>query len=171
MRRVHGENIIHGTLTTFYHILDFIHLMLMLYLTHMPSCSCKKKARHDNLVDIEKKYQLLQEKEKLQARRKQSVVDFVKQRDGDAMRCIHSSRLHELASQDILNPEFSVTGGTAAVAVTAADSGSVKVTVHGSELDSSAAMMLTGVICVDFVQESSDIRDISLFWSTTASVQ
>lgn len=137
----------------------------------MPSCRCKKKARHDNLEDMEKKYKLLQEKEKLQARRKQSVVDFVKQRDCDAMRCIHSSRLHELASQDILNPEFSVTGGAAAVAISAADSGSVKVTVHGSELDSSAAMMLTGVICVDFVQESHDIRGVSLYWCTTASVQ
>jgi hypothetical protein len=126
----------------------------------------KNKARYDNLVEIEKMYMLLQEKELLQARRRLRLVDFVEKREAKC--CIHSSRLHELASEDILNPVFSVTD---AVALTEANSGTVRVLATGSELDLSSPMTLSGVICAVVSPGSTDIRDVSLFWSSTALVQ
>lgn len=130
-----------------------------------PTDSIKKKARLDYLMEIEEKYMLVKEKELLHVRRRQRVVDFVEQREVKC--CFYSSRLRELASQEILNAEFSATD---AVALNAANSGSVRVSAHGSDLDSSSSKTLSGVICVDFAPGSIDIRDISLYWSTRSSV-
>jgi hypothetical protein len=125
----------------------------------------KKKSRFDELLDIEKKYMLFKEKELLCVRKRERLVDFVEQ--CEAKRCLHSSRLHELASREIRNPEFSVVDS---VALTAANSGTVKVSAYGSDVDSASPKTLPGVICVDFAPGSTDICDVSLYWSHTSSV-
>ena len=125
----------------------------------------KKKARFGRLLDIEKKYMLFKEKELLCVRKRARLVDFVEQ--CKANRCLHSSRLHELASREIRNSEFSVVDS---VALTAANSGTVKVSAYGSDVDSASPKTLPGVICVDFAPGSTDICDVSLYWSHTSSV-
>jgi hypothetical protein len=125
----------------------------------------KKKARFDDLLDIEKKFVLVKEKELLRVRRRERFVNFVEQ--CEAKCCLHSSRLHEIASREIRNPEFSVVD---AVALTEADSGTVKVSAHGSDSDSARHKTLPGVICVDFAPGTTDICGVSLYWSHTSSV-
>ena len=61
----------------------------------------RKKARHDNLVEIDEKYLLLQENELLNLCRLRSLIEFVEHRD---VNYIFSSKLYELASEHILHP-------------------------------------------------------------------
>lgn len=127
--------------------------------------SMKKKARLDDLMEIEKKYALVKERELLHVRRRLRLVDFVEQRA--ETRCSFSSRLYKLANQEILNPGFSVTD---AVTLTSDNSCTVKVLAHGLTLDSANSKTLSGMVCVDFAPGSTDIRDISLYWSATSSI-
>lgn len=124
----------------------------------------RKKARHDNLVEIEKKYILLQEIELLNFCRLRSFIDFVEHCD---VNCIISSKLFELASENILHPVVFVLQDTVALAVS--DSGSFQVSFQGLELDSSYPKTLKGMICVEFASKASDILDVSIFWSTQSS--
>jgi hypothetical protein len=124
----------------------------------------RKKARLDDLMEIERKYVLVKEKEMLHVHRRQRLIDFVEQRA--VKRCRYSLRLYELANQEILNPEFYVTD---AVSLTSANSCAVKVLAHGSSLDMACPKTLSGLICVDFAPETTDICDLSLYWSTTTS--
>ena len=161
-RRVHGEiSLLHHYISTIMNI-----RLTLFYGSLCPFTDrIKKKARFDDLIEIEKKYMLVKEIELLHVRRRLRLIDFVEQRA--EKRCINSSRLYELASQEILNPEFSVTD---AVVLTSDNSCTVRVLAHGSSLDLANPKTLSGMICVDFAPGSTDIRDISLYWSTTSSV-
>lgn len=124
----------------------------------------RKKARHDNLVEIDEKYLLLQENELLNLCRLRSLIEFVEHRD---VNCIFSSKLYELASEHILHPVVLVLYDTVALAIS--DSGSVQVSVQGSELDSSCPKTLKGLICVEYAPKAIDILGVSIFWSTQSS--
>ena len=126
----------------------------------------KKKARFQELVDIEQKYLLLKQKETLELRRREQLVAFVENAGLEAKACPHSSRLIRLASRKLRRPEFAVAG---AVALTTQDSGIVKVSVSGADLDSGEAKTLTGVIGVDFGPSTADICAASLHWSSLES--
>ena len=125
----------------------------------------KKKARFQELVDIEQKYLLLKQKETLELRRREQLVAFVENAGLEAKACPHSSRLIRLASRKLRRPEFAVAG---AVALTTQDSGIVKVSVSGAD-ESGEAKTLTGVIGVDFGPSTADICAASLHWSSLES--
>eukprot|EP00581_Thalassiosira_minuscula_P007675 CAMPEP_0183704826 /NCGR_PEP_ID=MMETSP0737-20130205/2087_1 /TAXON_ID=385413 /ORGANISM="Thalassiosira miniscula, Strain CCMP1093" /LENGTH=341 /DNA_ID=CAMNT_0025931841 /DNA_START=228 /DNA_END=1253 /DNA_ORIENTATION=+ len=134
---------------------------------HAKSTRMKKKARLQELLAMEKKYLLLQEKEVLDKSRTKSLIQFVESAGsvgGDVKNkdCIHLSKLKNLASQDLHNPEFSTTD---AVALTAENSAMVKVSAHGTDLESGKPKTLSGVICVDFSPRSCDFVSISFYCS------
>ncbi|KAL7537063.1 hypothetical protein ACHAXR_011455 [Thalassiosira sp. AJA248-18] len=138
---------------------------------HAKSTRMKKKARHEELMEIEKKYLILKEKEALDLRRQEHLVEFV-ENIGSAgalavKDCLHTSRLKELASHEIHKPEFSVTD---TVALTAENSGMVKVSAHGIDLESGKSKTLSGVICADFSPQLAVISDVSLYWSFSKSI-
>jgi len=142
-------------------------LAMIFYVTNfipLYSNRIRKKARHDNLVLIDEKYLLLQENEFLNLCRHRSLIEFVEHR---YINCISSSKLYELASEHILHPVVFVLYDTVELAVS--DSGSVQVSVQGSELDSFCPKTLKGLICVEFAPKASDILDVSIFWSTQSS--
>mmetsp|Transcript_37822 Transcript_37822/g.81624 ORF Transcript_37822/g.81624 Transcript_37822/m.81624 type:complete len:342 (-) Transcript_37822:230-1255(-) len=139
---------------------------------HAKSTRMKKKARFDELIEIEKKYLLLQEKEIICRQRRQFVVEFVENignssEQSEVKNCSLSSGLMELAREEIMNPEFSVMD---CVALTSENSGMVRVTAHGTDLKFGNPKTLSGVICVDFVPGTVDICDVFLYWSSPKSI-
>jgi len=74
----------------------------------------KKKARFQELSDIEAKYNVMKERESLYLRRRQHLIEFIENASaaGETSRCVHSSKLVKLASRVLLKPEFSVTNLT-----------------------------------------------------------
>mmetsp|Transcript_18617 Transcript_18617/g.40287 ORF Transcript_18617/g.40287 Transcript_18617/m.40287 type:complete len:342 (+) Transcript_18617:210-1235(+) len=128
---------------------------------HAKSTRSKKKARLQELLDVEKKYLLLQERNALDLRRRQRLVEFV-ENSHEVKDCPHSSRLNELACQEMQKPEFVVTD---TMALTAEKSGLLKVSAHGTDLVSGNPKSLSGVIRADFTQGTADITAISLYWS------
>lgn len=136
---------------------------------HAKSTRMKKKARLEELLDIEKKYSLLKERHALEFCRKQYLVKFIENasRNGQSMRdCPHSSRLNQLASQVIHKSEFSVTG---TVALHSEDAGMVKVSAQGTDYESGEMKTLSGVICVDYAPRTSYVSSVSLYWSSPHS--
>jgi hypothetical protein len=125
----------------------------------------KKKARYEELVELEKKYLRLNELENLRVLRRQCLADFVEKQD--VAGCPYYSRLYQLASQEFQEPDFAILDS---VALTAENSGMVRVSVHGISLDCASPKTLSGVICVDFAAGSTDITAVSLYWSTARSI-
>lgn len=138
---------------------------------HAKSTRMKKKARHQELIEIEKKYLLLQEKEKLTVKRKKYLVKFVESVGSSPVTSICSHqlpcRLRKLACDRVRNAEFSVIGSSAetAVALTSENSGFLKVSVRGADVISGETTTAFGVLCAEFCQGSADITDVTLHWS------
>mmetsp|Transcript_29164 Transcript_29164/g.53790 ORF Transcript_29164/g.53790 Transcript_29164/m.53790 type:complete len:344 (-) Transcript_29164:269-1300(-) len=138
---------------------------------HAKSTRMKKKARIQELIETEKEYLLLKEKETLDQCRINRLVQYVENvgstsEQHEIKDCLHSSRLKRLASQEILKPEFAVID---TVALTTENSGMVKVSAHGTDLESGNPKTLSGVICVDYTPETADISAIFLYWSSPQS--
>lgn len=131
---------------------------------HAKSTRTKKKARLMELMDIEEKFLFLKERESLDLCRRQGLVDLIETAGNrpELKACPHSSHLSQLASQEFQKAQFSVTDS---VALTAENSGTVKVSVHGTDVESGKSKTLLGVISVDFSPGSTDICDVSLYWS------
>lgn len=138
---------------------------------HAKSTRMKKKVRLEDLIETENKYLALKEKEKLIATRVKHLVQFVENVGSPCAQhgindCPHSSALMELASGDIVKPEFTATG---CASMTDDNSGMVRVSAHGRDLVSGGPKTLLGVICVDFTPGSSSVCNISLYWSSSKS--
>mmetsp|Transcript_50401 Transcript_50401/g.107337 ORF Transcript_50401/g.107337 Transcript_50401/m.107337 type:complete len:349 (+) Transcript_50401:138-1184(+) len=138
---------------------------------HAKSTRMKKKARLEELIEMEKKYLLLKEKELLNRTRRDHLVQFVEAVGNKTVRnerndCIYSSRLIKLASQEITSPDFSATDN---VALTTVNSGLVKVSVHGTDLETGNSKTLSGVVCVDFTPGNADICSVFLYLSSPNS--
>ena len=130
----------------------------------------KKKARFQELSDIEAKYNVMKERESLDLRRRQHLIDFIENAASAAVetnKCAHSSKLVKLASQILLKPEFSVTKMTTSVC-TSNNTALVKVSARGTTVDlESTQKTLSGVISVNFIPASVDISDVSLYWQSS----
>lgn len=87
---------------------------------HAKSTRMRKKARSEELIEIEKNYLRLKELETLQCLRRQRLADFLMKPDVEG--CPHYSRLHQLACQEFHEPEFSMIDS---VALTTDNSGIV----------------------------------------------
>lgn len=137
---------------------------------HAKSTRMKKKARMQELVDIEHKYLLLGEKEDLNLRRRQRLVDFVESAGRMHSTCAIASRLIQHASEVIQNAEFSVMDD---VALTTEHSGVVKISARGTDVESGEPKTLSGVVCADFTPRKAGVCAVSLCWaapkSTTSS--
>ncbi|KAL7527660.1 hypothetical protein ACHAWF_002268 [Thalassiosira exigua] len=120
----------------------------------------KKKARLEHLVNIEKKYTPLQAKEALSDLRRRNLEDLVENAaEGEGG---PSSKLHQLASQVVQRPEFSL----AARVVLAEDCGMVKVSVRGHDFESGELKTLSGVVCAEFGSGTADVCSASVYWSS-----
>jgi len=134
---------------------------------HAKSTRMKKKARLEQLLDIEKRYMLTKERYTLELSRKQTLIKFVETASKHCQSnrdCPHSFRLHQLASQVIKSPEFSIAG---TVALTSEDSGMVKISARGTDLESGDSTTLSGVVCVEYSSRTSGISSVSLYWSSS----
>lgn len=125
----------------------------------------RKKARNEELIEIEKNYIRLKEFETLQLLRRQRLADFIEKPDLEG--CPHYSRLHQLACQEFHEPEFFMTDS---MALTSDNSGMVKVSVHGIGVACSNPRTMSGVISIDFAPGSTDIVAVSLYWSASKSI-
>ncbi len=125
----------------------------------------RKKARSEELIEIEKNYLRLKELETLQCLRRQRLADFLAKPDVEG--CPHYSRLYQLACQEFHEPEFSIIDS---VALATDNSGMVKVSVHGIGLECAIPRTLSGVLSVDFAPVSTDIVAVSLFWSASSKI-
>lgn len=123
------------------------------------STRLKKKERLQTLLDTESKYLLLKEKEALEHCRINSLVHCVENMDCFALK--------KLAGQEFLKPRFSVIDS---VALTADNSGMVRVSARETALESGNPKTLSGVICVIFTPRTAHIKTISLFWSSPKSI-
>ena len=127
----------------------------------------KKKARFQELSDIEAKYNVMKERESLYLRRRQHLIEFIENAASAAVetnKCVHSSKLVKLASQILLKPEFSVTTSVC----TSNDTALVKISARGTTVDlESTQKTLFGVISVNFIPGTIDISDISLYWQSS----
>ena len=127
----------------------------------------KKKARFQELSDIEAKYNVMKERESLYLRRRQHLIEFIENASAavETNKCVHSSMLVKLASQILLKPEFSVM--TTSVC-TSNDTALVKVSARGTTVDlESTQKTLSGVISVNFIPGTIDVSDISLYWQSS----
>ena len=128
----------------------------------------KKKARFQELSDIEAKYNVMKERESLDLRRRQHLIEFIENAASAAVetnKSVHSSKLVKLASQILLKPDFSVM--TTSVC-TSNDTALVKVSARGTTVDlESTQKTLFGVISVNFIPASVDISDVSLYWQSS----
>ena len=126
----------------------------------------KKKARFQELSDIEAKYNVMKERESLDLRRRQHLIEFIENAAaaGEKGKCSHSSKLVKLASR-LLKPEFSVSSMTSVC--TSNDTALVKISARGTTVDlESTQKTLSGVISVNFIPASVDISDI-LYWQSS----
>jgi hypothetical protein len=123
----------------------------------------RKKARSEELIEIEKNYLRLKELDTLQCLRRQRLADFLEKPDVEG--CPHYACVYQLACQEFHEPELSMIDS---VALTNNNSGMVKVSVHGLGLECANPRTLTGVLSVDFAPGSTDIVAVSLFWSASS---
>ncbi|KAL7524319.1 hypothetical protein ACHAWF_000899, partial [Thalassiosira exigua] len=127
---------------------------------HARCTRMKKKARLDHLIATEKRYALLQAKEASDDLRRKNLEDLVESAaEGE---CPQSSRLHQLASQVVQRPEFSLAGRVAL----AEDCGMVQVSVRGHGFESGELKILSGVVCAEFGPRTADASSISICWSS-----
>lgn len=138
---------------------------------HAKSTRMKQRARLEELIETEKKYLALKEKEKLFNTREELLVQFVENVGNPSAQqridnCPHVSTLMELASGEIAKPEFTATGSAA---TRDDNSGMVRVSAHGRDLVSGGPKTLQGVICVDFTPGSAHVCNVSLYWSSPLS--
>ena len=124
--------------------------------------SMRKKARNEELIDIEKKYLRLKELETLQIHRRQRLADFIDKHDVEG--CPQYSSVYQLACQELHEPELSMTD---TVSLSTGNSGMVKVSIHGIGTESAKPKTMSGVISVDFAPHSTDIVAASLYWSSS----
>lgn len=134
---------------------------------HAKSTRTKKKARLQELLDVEQKYLLMKERDALDLRRRQHLVQFVENlgsRNGqeEVKDCPYSTRLNELACQEIQKPEFVVTDSMAS---TSENSGMLTVSAQGTDMVTGKPKTLSGMICAEFTPGTADISAISLYWS------
>lgn len=138
---------------------------------HAKSTRMKKKARLEELLETEKRYLLLKGKELLFNSRRKNLIQFLEdvgnansseQRDAKD----YSSRLKELASEKLLTPKFT---SVDRVALSNENSGMVKVSVQGQDVESGNTKTLNGVVCVDFTPRTPDIAAVFLYWSSPKS--
>ena len=115
----------------------------------------KKKARFQELSDIEAKYNVMKERESLDLRRRQHLIEFIENAAStvETNKCVHSSKLVKLASRVLLKPEFSVTNMT--TLCTSDNTALVKISARGTTVDlESTQKTLSGVISVNFIPAS-----------------
>ena len=144
-------------------------ISLSFYFMYINIYRMKKKARFQALSEIEAKYNVIKERESLDLRRRQHLIEFIENASaaGETSKCVHASKLVKLASQVLLKPEFSVTNMTTSVC-TSDDTALVKVSTRGTTVDlESTQKTLSGVISVNFIPASVDISDVSLYWQSS----
>ncbi|KAL7553988.1 hypothetical protein ACHAWF_018312 [Thalassiosira exigua] len=130
---------------------------------HARCTRMKKKARLEHLVDVEKKYARLRATEARNDLRRRNLEDLVENsaENGNSP----SSTLQRLASQVISKPEFSLAGRVAL----SEDSGMVRVSVRGNDLDSGEVQTLSGVVSAEFSPGAADVSTASVYWSSPGS--
>ena len=139
----------------------------------------RKKARFQELEQIEIEFHQLKEKEELEERRRQHLIYFVENVSNARSTCIHSSKLmNEISSSqdDIQDPKVIVIGQE--VILSSENSGMVKVSVcnsSGTDVESSASSnnnpekkISSGVIDAKFIPGTADIHSVALYWSSSS---
>ena len=129
----------------------------------------KKKERHQELLNIEEKYLLLKGRQELSCNRKNHLADIIENSGScqDVFKeCPHLQELKKIASNRLLNAEFSILGSISnAVALTAENSALAKISAQGMDISSGEVKILSGVICADFTPGSANVSSVSLYWS------
>ncbi|KAL7527661.1 hypothetical protein ACHAWF_002269 [Thalassiosira exigua] len=127
---------------------------------HARCTRMKKKARLERLIAVEKRYALLRAEETRDDLRRKNLEDLVESAaEGEYPQ---SSRLHQLASQVVQRPEYSLASRVAL----AEDCGMVKVSVRGHGFDSGELKTLSGVVCAKFGPGTAEVCSASVYWSS-----
>lgn len=147
---------------------------------HATFSRMRKKARFQELEQIEIEFHRLKEKEELDEHRRQHLIYFVENVSNARSTCIHSSKLmNEISSSqdDIQDPKVIVIGQE--VILSSENSGMVKVSVcssSGTDVESSAISnnndpekkISSGVIDAKFFPGTADIHSVALYWYSSS---
>lgn len=130
----------------------------------------KKKARHLELVEMEKMYLILKRQQELNAGRRTCVIKLIEgvsspSEQQDMKACPYIGRLRQLAMEELQHPQVSVVGSAAVDAVALAEnSATVKVVFKGTDYSSGEPKSMTAFLSADFGAASTEMCSIALQW-------
>ena len=130
----------------------------------------KKKARHLELVEMEKSYRILKSQQELNANRKTCVIKLIRgvsslSEQQDIKTCPYIGRLRQLAMEELQHPQVSLVGGATADAVALTEnSATVKILLKGTDYSSGEPKSMTAFLLVDFEAALTEICSIALQW-------
>ncbi|KAL7516831.1 hypothetical protein ACHAWX_001807 [Stephanocyclus meneghinianus] len=137
---------------------------------HAKCTRMKKKARHLELVEMEKSYHILKSQQELNANRRTCVIKLIGgvsslSKQQDIKTCPSTSRLRQLAIEELQHPQVSLVGGVTADAVALTEnSATVKILLMGTDYSSGNPKSMEAFLLVDFEAASTEICSISLQW-------
>lgn len=132
----------------------------------------KKKARHSELVEIEKLYLALKAQQELNTSRKASIIKVIEGvsdvggKQGVDKPCSHTCVLKNLLGEELQNAQISICGDNPEdeVFTSAKNSAAIKVSVSGTDYASGESKTMAAFCSVCFGDASSEIISISLDW-------
>jgi hypothetical protein len=128
----------------------------------------KKKARHLELVEMEKMYLVLKAQQELNASRKTrtvKIIEAISNNDQEVVVYPHISRLRSLASEKLQHAQISIAASVAEDEVAiSSHSATVKVSVTGTDYSSGEPKDIAAFCTVEFQAFSAEISSVSLHW-------
>jgi len=125
---------------------------------HARSTRQKKKARLDELEEIETRYLSLKRRETLNNHRRRHIVEFVENVNVKAdQKCRLAVKLIRLVERQLSNPELAVLGE---IALSSGDVAMAHVSARGNVANESKTM--TGVVSASFRPGATELQDLSI---------
>lgn len=123
-----------------------------------PPSRQKKKARLDELEEIETRYLSLKRRETLNNHRRRHIVEFVENVNVKAdQKCRLAVKLIRLVERQLSNPELAVLGE---IALSSGDVAMAHVSARGNVANESKTM--TGVVSASFRPGATELQDLSI---------
>ena len=129
----------------------------------------KKKARHLQLVEMEKMHLILKAQQELNHHRKTLIVKIIEGvssvgKQQAVKNCPHIAHVKALAGEKLQHAQVAIIGGTPEdeVAVSASNSANVIVSINGTDYASGKSRSMKAILSAIFQAASTDISSISL---------
>ncbi|KAL3790697.1 hypothetical protein HJC23_009797 [Cyclotella cryptica] len=137
---------------------------------HAKCTRMKKKARHLELVEMEKMYLVLKSQQELNASRRTCLIKLIEgvsspSEEQDIKICPYIGRLRQLAMEELQHPQASVFERAPIDAVALSEnSATVKVLFKGTDYSTGDPKSMAAFLSVDFGSASTEMCSIALHW-------